>query len=554
MRSLSRRDFVQLTMRSGIAALAAKLPFHGKASATGAAPQADRPNILVVLVDQMRYLQWFEEAGNLDALPNIQRIAQGAVDFSRHYIAAAACTPSRGCMLTGLYTHQTYCMITNTSHLHPDFPTWGTYLRQFGYTTHWFGKWHCSEHDCSGSTPPYTYLDPYGFDSYTCPDPHGAPGQGLLLDDDIAGQFANWLQNQGSQATTPWCATVSFVNPHDIMFYPRLIPHQERTAPQVFSSLPPNFETATQLVDKGKPRIQTALIEAANRQFGVMGYQPSHADEWIRMLDVYLYMQQLVDQQVGVVLDALDAHPEIKGNTVVIFTSDHGDYCGSHGLRGKGGAAYEESIWVPFYLHDYSGKLGVTPGQRTQLTSHVDLTPLLMTIGYGGDGWRTLPEASHLADRLDMLAIAQDPGAPGRDYVLHTSDETGLEEKDDPQYDWIPFNDDVPNHIICYRNTAGKFSTYSYWREGSSEILSEGQEVECYDYATEQGRMELDNITDAGNALYATLQESLEAAIPSELRAPLPAHLQDAQFAAYLQYLRDVGQGSQIFLPQVARG
>jgi arylsulfatase A-like enzyme len=543
---------MQLAAQSSIAALATEFAMRSRIFAADPDQlSAERPNILVVMVDQMRYPQWFEEAGNLDALPNIKRIADNSVNFSRHYVGAAACTPSRGCMLTGLYAHQTYCMITQVSHLHPGFPTWGTYLRDFGYDTHWFGKWHCSEDGCSdGET--LTYLDAYGFTTHTCPDPHGSPGEGLRLDDDIAGEFTTWLQAQNGQSTTPWCATVSFVNPHDIMFYPNLIPPAEEAAPEVFTSLPPNYETPVQLQTRQKPQLQSELVKAANRQFGVMEHQPTNRDEWLRMLDIYLYMQQLVDAQVGVVLDALDAHPQIKNNTVVIFTSDHGDYGGSHGLRGKGGAVYEEAVWVPFYVNDYSGKLSAQPGERTQLTSHVDMAPLLMTIAYGGNGWRSLPSATHLANRHDMLAIVQDEDAPGRPYILHTTDEPGLEEKNDPAYDWTPFNNEVPNHVICYRNADGKLSTYSFWEENTSKILEEGQEVECYDYATEDGRLEIDNITDPSHALYSTLKSALDQAIPVELRAPLPASLQNAQTAAMIQYLLDINQGSQIFLPQIS--
>ncbi|EUA42375.1 sulfatase family protein [Mycobacterium xenopi 4042] len=67
---------------------------------------------------------------------------------------------------------------------------------------------------------------------------------------------------------------------------------------------------------------------------------------------MYLWLQQQVDTQIGRVIDKLVAHPEIDRNTVVVFTSDHGEYAGSHGLRGKGAAAYEEAIRVPLYLRD----------------------------------------------------------------------------------------------------------------------------------------------------------------------------------------------------------
>ncbi len=553
---IDRRTFLRRAAgcMASVAALwpALRWRISGQAHTASASP---RPNILVIMVDQMRYPQWFPDQGQLDALlPNMARLRTGAVNFTNHFAAATACTPSRACMLTGLYTHQHFCIITQTSHLNPDFPTWGDYLRQFGYATHWFGKWHLSE-DCDGGAPPYTYLEPYGFNTYTCPDPHGAPGQGLGTDDDIAAQFAGWLGNS-TIPTQPWCATVSFVNPHDIMFYPRFTDHinGEDNSPSVFTELPPNFETPTQLASRNKPALQRELIEAANRQFGLVRHAgPGYANEWLKMLDTYLQLHQYVDTQLGVVLDALDANPAIRDNTVVIFTCDHGDFCGSHGLRGKGGAVYDESIRVPFYVRDFSGTLGAQAGERTQLTSHIDLAALLMTIGYGGTGWRALPECSHLAQRYDMLDVVRNASAAGRDFVLHTTDEPGTEEKVDVDYQ--PFNAAVANHVACYRTAAAKLATYNFWTENTVEIAAEGEEVECYDYATADGRLELDNITDSANPLYAQLYAVLrDDAYAAELRAPLPASLVETQNAARAQYLADIGQlGYRSFMPHLEK-
>ena len=553
---IDRRTFLRRAA-GGMASMAAlwptnrwRLPGQAHTASTGA-----RPNILVVMVDQMRSPQWFPDQSQLDALlPNLARLRTGAVNFTNHFAAATACTPSRACMLTGLYTHQHFCLITQTSYLHPDFPTWGDYLRHFGYTTHWFGKWHLSE-DCDGGAPPYTYLEPYGFNTYTCPDPHGAPGQGLGTDDDIAAQFAGWLGSSTAPAQ-PWCATVSFVNPHDIMFYPRFTAHisGEDNPPSVFTELPPNFETPAQLASRNKPALQSELVDVANRQFGLMRHAgPGYADEWIKMLDTYLQLHQYVDTQIGAILDALEANPAMRDNTVVIFTCDHGDFCGSHGLRGKGGAVYEESIRVPFSVHDYSGTLGAQAGDRTQLTSHIDLAALLMTIGYGGSGWRALPECSHLSPRFDLLDVIRNPSAAGRSYVLHTTDEPGTEEKTDVDYQ--PFNAAVANHVACYRTAAGKLATYNFWTENTVDIAAEGEEVECYDYSTSNGRLELDNITDGANPLFAQLYASLMSdAYGNELRAPLPASLETAQNEARTQYLSDIGQlGHRTFMPHVQK-
>ena len=104
---------------------------------------ARAPNILVVLVDQLRTPVWMPAAALPAAvMPNLAALRAGAVSFDRHYTASNDCTPSRGALLTGLYSHQTGCLITGDSHLDPGFPTWGTLLRELGYSTWWWGKWH----------------------------------------------------------------------------------------------------------------------------------------------------------------------------------------------------------------------------------------------------------------------------------------------------------------------------------------------------------------------------------------------------------------------------
>ena len=114
--------------------------------ALGSPPPARRapvrsaqPNILVVVVDQLRTPQWFTASPALARmLPNISRLRREGVSFEHHYTASNDCTPARSTLLTGLYTHQTGCMITGGSTLDPGFPTWGTMLREQGYETWWY--------------------------------------------------------------------------------------------------------------------------------------------------------------------------------------------------------------------------------------------------------------------------------------------------------------------------------------------------------------------------------------------------------------------------------
>jgi arylsulfatase A-like enzyme len=498
---------------------------------TPASPQ--RPNILVIVVDQLRFPQWFGVGPGGPALPpNLRRLRRGAVSFARHYTASNDCTPARATLLTGLYTHQTGCMITGGSTLDPGFPTWGSMLREHGYHTRWYGKWHLTHGD-NNWTPERgsRSLERYGFAGGTYPSPDGAPGQGWRVDPGIAGQFEQWLSTVGEGE--PWCTTVSFVNPHDIAWWygwSDRVP-AEASAPSVIGALPPNFETPELLAARNKPLLQHSLQETAAASFGPVPFTgPEVTSTWLGMLNLYAKLQLEVDGHIGRVLDALESRPRVAANTVVVFTSDHGEYGGSHGLRGKGASAYEEAIRVPLIVKDPRGALTAAPEiARTQLTSSVDVAPLLLTIASGSDEWRRKPRYAHLAHRLDVAGILADPIAPGRPYVLHTTDETVTE------FAIEPYAADAPLHVVALRTAAAKYATYSNWQGEAVEPLTDGQERELYDYRTSDGRLELDN--GAGrNPLEETLRAMLQRAYAEELHRPLPGHLQAARERGFYDY------------------
>jgi arylsulfatase A-like enzyme len=204
---------------------------------------SDQPKILVIMVDQILAPRWFGGAGpSLTLPPNISRLAASGVSFARHYTASNDCTPARATLLTGLHTHQTGCMITGASTLEPGFPTWGTMLREQGYDTYWYGKWHLTRgdrqwHAFNGAPA----LERYGFAGGTFPSPNGAPGQGWRVDPHIARQFRHFYDEAGGDG--PWCTTVSFVNPHDIAWWWRWsrASASEASAPSSIGALPPNF-------------------------------------------------------------------------------------------------------------------------------------------------------------------------------------------------------------------------------------------------------------------------------------------------------------------------
>src|SRR5579863_154790 len=277
-RRIDRRTFVARGLRAGGAIAAVSLGADALLASSAPARRrrgpfrsSAQPNILVILVDQLREPRWFGPgAGGAATLPrSVRALADGGVRFTRHYAASNDCSPARATLVTGLHTHQTGCMITGASTLDPGFPTYGSMLGDLGYDAWWFGKWHLTADDRQWNEfngPPA--LARYGFKGGTYPSPNGAPGQGWKIDPTIADQFSGWLATDGGLG--PWCTTVSFVNPHDIAWWWRWSQRYatEASAPAVVASLPQNFETPQQLEARHKPRLQLSLQQTSASSFG----------------------------------------------------------------------------------------------------------------------------------------------------------------------------------------------------------------------------------------------------------------------------------------------
>jgi arylsulfatase A-like enzyme len=212
-------------------------------------------------------------------------------------------------------------------------------------------------------------------------------------------------------------------------------------------------------------------------------------------------------------------------------------------MRGKGASGYEEGIRVPLIVKDPRGVLTSEPQRlRTQLTSSVDVAPLLLTIAGGSDAWREEERYAHLARRADLAQILADPSAPGRPYVLHATDEIVTE------YAIEPYAADAPLYVVALRTGQGKYVNYSNWPAGRIGPLAQGQEHELYDYSTHSGRLELHN--GAGHSpLEELLRSQWERAFFDELREPLPRRLQSAHangFADYFLTAKNAATGATV--------
>lgn len=333
---------------------------------------ANRPNILIFMTDQ--------ERGDVVApdhpclTPNTDRLANEGIRFTQTYCPTAHCCPSRATFMTGLYPsrHGIFNNVKtrtaiNTG-LKPDVTLFSEHLKEAGYRTVLCGKWHVSgEEDPSdrgweertvtaaGTTFHSRSIDDWregtrGLDSSGGERPRGyvqRPGWGdftvyKTLSDGGPKGYENDPDNRVLQAALetlpelaagdePWCLFVGPIGPHDPFNVPEKFVELYDPA-QI--PLPASYQDTLE----DKPRI----YQRQRRQFWD---QLTEAEVRESIAHYYAYCT-MEDTIFGEVLDALDATGQAD-NTLVIFLSDHGDYCGDHGLYLKGVPAFREAYHVP---------------------------------------------------------------------------------------------------------------------------------------------------------------------------------------------------------------
>lgn len=258
---------------------------------------------------------------------------------------------------------------------------------------------------------------------------------------------------------------------------------------------------------------------------------------WQRGMDAYTLAMTKADRDIGTVVDSLP--PDVAENTIIVFSSDHGELSGAHGLiANKSANFYDEAIRVPFIFVDPTGRFaGDVHTVRTQLASAVDFAPLMATIAHGGStSWMTGDNATLYGTRYNMLPLLKSARAQGRPFVAYASDEAIPASQD-----FVTAPDSVGNktpfHILGLIVPNGKLALYSNWTPGTDTVLSAGQEGEFYDPATAGGQAETAN-TYATDPRAGPMRDTLLGQVLNqELRRALPASLQAAQSASKTQLL-----------------
>lgn len=376
-----------------------------------------RPNILWICTDQQRFDTLGCTGNPFVNTPNLDKLAEEGVLFEHAYCQNPLCTPSRASFLTGRYPHVTKARqngqsIAESERLLPRI------LSEAGYNCGLAGKLHISV-----SHPSVTpIVEPRIQDGYTefhwshhpySDDPIDWPGN----------QYSRWLRQQGvewkaenvadcpyvqtnvpaSYHQSAWCADRAIEFMENAAAFPDtpwlfsvniFDPHHPFDPPQeyldrymaIVDQLPlPNF-VAGELDNKPLP--QQVEHHGAYSNPALYPYSRMNDKDHRLIKAAYYAMIDLIDVQVGRMLDALDRTGQ-RENTIVIFMSDHGEMLGDHGIYLKGAHFYDAAVRVPLI---FSMPGTIRKGVRNEeMVELVDLAPTL----------------------LDAVSLSREPGMQG---------------------------------------------------------------------------------------------------------------------------------------------
>ena len=343
-----------------------------------------KPNVLLIVTDQLRRDTLGSYGSQVCQTPNLDKLASEGTTFDYAFTPCGLCSPTRASLLTGLYPHS-HQVLTNV-HLHPVTRQLEPHedilfskMKGAGYRLGYVGKWHL-----------HSQLEPpaFGFEHYVSLGDFARYRRDLGIPQPPEANYY-LLPSSGVDPASPELSRPAFLadktielldtfSQSEVPFFVRLDfhgPHPPTVIPEPYASMynpvdiPPYKNFRDDLVDKpAVQRIKRRHWETENMSW----------EDWQPLVARYFGEITLIDEQVGRVLEHLDV-AGLRNNTLVIFTSDHGDTMGAHGIWNKDYTMYDEIYRVPFIAR-YPG--APATGTRSDAYVHhaLDLTPTLLEL------------------------------------------------------------------------------------------------------------------------------------------------------------------------------
>jgi arylsulfatase A-like enzyme len=382
--------------------------------------ELQRPNVLVLFSDQHKANVLSCESHPDVATPNLDRLAAEGARFARAYCQDAICVPSRCSIFTGLYP-RTLGVLDNSggSEVIQQVVSMQSAFQQAGYRTGAFGKrhlrgacdggWALAASHMYGESPDsnyVTWIQEQGFGQEFAHDwaaefgrgPKGSPQEDIEIPFAILGTRASRLPDgktmeaytaqktraflaQCAQENVPFFCFSSYYRPHQP--YTPLPKYWERhdrsrwgegtnrgdalSKPPTLHERPENLPPMLEGQFHGKNRVWRLDLARADEQY------------YRDYVSAYYALVQEIDDHIGDVLASLEEWG-LAENTIVVYTSDHGDFCGAHGMIEKcaaGHNVYEDTLRVPLIVH-WPGR--IAPQLCEDLVELVDLYPTLLDL------------------------------------------------------------------------------------------------------------------------------------------------------------------------------
>lgn len=357
-------------------------------------PSSSPPNILFVFTDMQRADTIRALGNDVIRTPHLDRLVREGTSFTNCFSPCPVCVPARCSMHYGMYPQRTG-LFDNGRMMDDNGASYPAVLGQHGYRTHAIGKCHFTPDHLalrgfqSRQTQEEVHSDPktddyiawlrdQGYDDY---EPHGARGDMYYLPQisslPAKAHPSQWISDQSrrflrdpERSTQPWCLFSSFIHPHPPFTPPKPWHKLYRTPDMPLPFLPDN---------------RTDFHTWINRHQNRYKYRDRGLDlNLVRTIKAYYYATiSFVDYQIGRILETLEATNQLE-NTLIVFSSDHGEFLGDFGCFGKR-SMHDASSRVPLIVR--YPKTFPANQRSTTATTLCDLFPtFLAAAGISAEG------------------------------------------------------------------------------------------------------------------------------------------------------------------------